>query len=260
MPRFAEELLLLILDNDDGDIVASMPPRSLNTLLAGALLMDLALENRIDSDLEQVTLVDATPVGDNLLDPVLADIQGMLTAEGMSRLDATKRIFMETLRMYPAIPGLTRTAANSFKLGGYTVPARSKTIVGNTVAHHLPQCFPNPKRFDIDRFLPERNEHSQPGAFAPFGLGTHRCLGSSFAEVQVVLSLLTIAHHAEITMDPPDYNLKIGQTTAPHPAKSFKFRLRRRRQHSRWASGRQPGTPPSSVGRHPAGHAPARAS
>ena len=74
MLRFAEELLLLILDNDDGDIVASMPSQSLNTLLAGALLMDLALENRIDNDLERVILVDATPVGDDLLDPVLADI------------------------------------------------------------------------------------------------------------------------------------------------------------------------------------------
>ena len=41
--------------------------------------------------------------------------------------------------MYPVIPGLTRTAANSFEFGGYTVPAASKIIVGNTVAHHLPQ-------------------------------------------------------------------------------------------------------------------------
>ena len=74
VPRFAGELLPLILDNDDGDIVTSMPSQSLNTLLAGALLMDLALENRIDTDLERVTLVDATPVGSNLLDPVLADM------------------------------------------------------------------------------------------------------------------------------------------------------------------------------------------
>ena len=50
--------------------------------------------------------------------------QGTLTAEGLHRLDVTKRIFMETLRMYPVIPGLTRTAANSFEFGGYTVPAR----------------------------------------------------------------------------------------------------------------------------------------
>ena len=159
--------------------------------------------------------------------------QGALTAEGLSRLDVTKRIFMETLRMYPAIPGLMRTAANSFEFGGYTVPAGSKIIVGNTVAHHLPHCFPDPERFDIDRFLPERAEHGQPGVFAPFGLGTHRCLGSNFAEVQVILTLLTIARHAEIELAPPGYNLKIEQAPTPHPARSFKFRLLRRHQDSR---------------------------
>ena len=118
--------------------------------------------------------------------------------------------YMETLRTYPVIPGLTRTAANSFEFGGYTVPAGSKIIVGNTVAHHLPHCFPNPERFDIDRFLPELAEHGRPGAFAPFGLGTHRCLGSNFAEARVTLTLLNIARHSEIRMTPPDYNLKSG--------------------------------------------------
>ena len=44
MLRLAQEILLLTLNNDDGDIVASMAPQSLNTLLAGAVLMDLALE------------------------------------------------------------------------------------------------------------------------------------------------------------------------------------------------------------------------
>ena len=162
--------------------------------------------------------------------------QGILTGEGLHKLDVTRRIFVETLRMYPVIPGLTRTAANSFEFGGYAVPARSKIIVGNTVAHHLPQYFPNPERFDIDRFLPERAEHGQPGAFAPFGLGTHRCLGSNFAETQVILSLLTIARHTEIELAPPGYNLKVEQAPTPHPARSFRFRLLRRRHHSRWAS------------------------
>ena len=65
------------------------------------------------------------------------------------------------------------------------MPANTKVIVGNTAAHHLPQYFPHPERFDIDRYLPGRAEHKQRGAFEPFGLGTHRCLGSNFAEAQV---------------------------------------------------------------------------
>ena len=74
MLRFAEEILLLILDNSDGDIASSLPPHSLDTVLAGAVLMDLALEDRIDTDLEKLMLADSTPVGDDLLDPILAEI------------------------------------------------------------------------------------------------------------------------------------------------------------------------------------------
>ena len=73
MLRFAEEITLLLLNDDDGKF-AHVPRWSLNYALAGGVLMDLALENRIDTDLEKLVLVDDTPVGDSLLDPTLADI------------------------------------------------------------------------------------------------------------------------------------------------------------------------------------------
>ena len=73
MLRFAEELMLLILDDENGRF-ARVPDRLMRYALAGGVLMDLALENRIDTDLQNLILVDSTPVGDNLLDPTLADI------------------------------------------------------------------------------------------------------------------------------------------------------------------------------------------
>ena len=73
MLRFAEEIILLLLNDDDGRF-AHVSGWSLNYALAGGVLMDLALENRIDTDLEKLVLVDATPVGDSLLDETLADI------------------------------------------------------------------------------------------------------------------------------------------------------------------------------------------
>ena len=72
MLRFAEEMTLLLLD-DDGRF-QRVPTWSLNYALAGGVLMDLALEYRIDTDLDKLTLIDSTPLGDNLLDSVLADI------------------------------------------------------------------------------------------------------------------------------------------------------------------------------------------
>ena len=71
--RLAEETILLLLDEEGGGL-RPVPERTLNLALAGAVLMDLQLADRIDTDLDSVILLDSTPLGDDLLDPTLADI------------------------------------------------------------------------------------------------------------------------------------------------------------------------------------------
>ena len=73
MLRFVEEIVLLLLRDEDGSFV-HVPSWSLDYAVAGGVLMDLAMENRIDTDLEHLILADSTPVGDSLLDPTLVDI------------------------------------------------------------------------------------------------------------------------------------------------------------------------------------------
>ena len=73
MLRFPEEIMLLLLDDRGGEFVR-VPEWSIQCALAGSVLMDLALENRIDTDTVRLVLVDSTPVGDDLLDPTLAEI------------------------------------------------------------------------------------------------------------------------------------------------------------------------------------------
>lgn len=72
--RFAEEIILLMLNDHDGTF-ARVPRASVDYALAGGVLMDLALENRIDTDLDKLVVLDATPLGDSLLDPTLAEIE-----------------------------------------------------------------------------------------------------------------------------------------------------------------------------------------
>ena len=69
--RFAEEITLLMLNDEDGEFVR-VPGWSMQCAFAGSVLMDLALENRIDTDLKRLVLIDPTPLGDDLLDPTLA--------------------------------------------------------------------------------------------------------------------------------------------------------------------------------------------
>ena len=80
MLRFADELLLLLIDDKRGDLIP-IPKWSLSCALAGALLMDLALEGRIDTDPDYLLVLAATPLGDDLLDPVLEEIAGAEAAQ-----------------------------------------------------------------------------------------------------------------------------------------------------------------------------------
>ncbi len=74
MPTFSEEFLLLALSDPKGGFVRE-PPERFDNALAGAILMDLALLNRIDTDIDHLILVEAAPTGDSLLDKVLAAIR-----------------------------------------------------------------------------------------------------------------------------------------------------------------------------------------
>jgi len=79
MPTLAEEVLLLAHDEARGQFVEA-PPLATDTALAGAVLMELAMWNRIDTDLDRLTVVDPTPTGEPVLDGILARI----TAEPVS--------------------------------------------------------------------------------------------------------------------------------------------------------------------------------
>lgn len=154
-------------------------------------------------------------------------------AEGIRRMTTTQQVLMETLRMYPIAPALPRTAMNAFEFGGYHIPAGTQVLVAISVPHYLPEFYPNPHQFDIERYSPERREHARPGVFAPFGLGHHACLGQGFAQVQMILTIAAMLNKADLAMEPPDYRLKISYSPIAHPNHSFKFRMLARR----WSRG-----------------------
>ncbi len=154
---------------------------------------------------------------------------GGATAEGIRGLDVTRRVAMETLRLFPVAAGLRRTVATSFDFGGHRLRAGEPVVVATAVTHYLPEYFPEPERFDIDRYLPERAEHRQAGLYVPFGVGAHRCLGADFAEGQIVLTLAALVHDTRIALDPPDYEMRTFPQPFNSPRKEFRFRLLERR-------------------------------
>ena len=153
------------------------------------------------------------------------------TAEALDpqAMDATHRFAMEVLRLHPVIPVHMRTAMNSFVLEGIEVPASSTVLVAFTATHYMEEHFPEPDRFDIDRYLEPRNEHRQAGAYAPFGVGTHVCGGQGWTRLQMAANLLLIARHLELELVPRDYHLRLNPLPKVSPDKRFKFRVNRHR-------------------------------
>ena len=94
-----------------------------------------------------------------------------------SAIDVTHRLIMESMRMYPIVPMSVRNVMNTCVVEDFELPEGSQIFDAQTAAHYMEDTFPEPYTSDIDRYLPERNEHLSPG-YAPYALGTHTCLGS----------------------------------------------------------------------------------
>jgi len=100
-------------------------------------------------------------------------------------LPVLERSLKETLRCYPAAWVGPRRAVRDVTLAGVPVPAEIGVQYSSWVTHHLPQLYPDPFRFDPDRFLPEREAALPRGAYIPFGGGSRMCLGKRFGEYEL---------------------------------------------------------------------------
>ena len=155
---------------------------------------------------------------------------GSPTLNDLKRLDVIHRVAMETMRLYPITPVLPRTSANAFPFQGHAVAAGRPVLVAHTVPHMMAEYYPDPQRFDIERYTAERAEHRRPGVYAPFGVGAHSCLGRSLAEALMAINMACILHETEIELHPADYRLRTALKPALSPHRSFRFRLVRRRR------------------------------
>ncbi|MGN6868165.1 MAG: cytochrome P450 [Solirubrobacteraceae bacterium] len=100
-------------------------------------------------------------------------------------LPVLERSLKETLRCYPAAWVGPRRTTRDVTLAGVPVPAEIGVQYSSWVTHHLPELYPDPFRFDPDRFLPEREAALPRGAYIPFGGGSRMCLGKRFGEYEL---------------------------------------------------------------------------
>ncbi|MCQ3802892.1 MAG: cytochrome P450 [bacterium] len=145
-----------------------------------------------------------------------------------STIDVTHRMMMESLRIYPIVPLSLRNVMNSCVVEGYELPVGSRVHIVQTASHFMEDIFPDPFKFDIDRYLPPRLEHRDPG-YAPYGLGTHKCLGSRWMELQLTINVLMVAHHFTLEVAPSNFKLRFNPLPSLKPSKKLKFHIAEQR-------------------------------
>ena len=129
---------------------------------------------------------------------------------------------LETLRLHSFAPVIARTASKDFVFAGYRVREGQTVMIGTMVSHFLPELFPAPYTFDVERYSEKRREHKQLGAFAPFGIGTHICLGAGAAEAQMVLVMATLLHLVCPERIHPEARLRVKFDPGPTLGDAFR--------------------------------------
>jgi cytochrome P450/NADPH-cytochrome P450 reductase len=150
----------------------------------------------------------------------------------IAQLDVIDRVLKETLRLWPTAPAITLGAYEDTVIGGkYPIAKDYPVQLLIASLHRDPKVWEDPERFDIDRFLPEREAKMHPHAYKPFGSGVRACIGRQFALVEAKLALAMILHNFAL-YDSEDYKLSVKETLTLKPD-HFSLRVRSRRPHER---------------------------
>lgn len=143
------------------------------------------------------------------LDGVLAD--GRLPSiEDLPALRYTEMVVSESMRLYPPAWAVGRRAVEDHTVGGYLIPRGSLLLVSQYVMHRDARFWPEPERFDPERWTPEARAARPPFTYFPFGGGPRRCIGESFAVMEAVLVVATLAARWRMRALP-------GRTAEPRP-------------------------------------------
>jgi cytochrome P450 len=138
--------------------------------------------------------------------------QRLPTLADYPSLRYTEQVFAESMRLYPPAWAMGRMSTREIHLGPYNIPAGAHIFFSQYIMSRTPEYFPDPLRFDPDRFTPEAKAARPKFTYFPFGGGSRQCIGESFAWMEGVFSIATLAQRwrmAYLGATPPAPQAKI---------------------------------------------------
>jgi cytochrome P450 len=136
------------------------------------------------------------------------------TREDVERLPLTRRVIAESMRLYPPAWAIGREVKEPVEIGGFTLPSESVVLICPWIVHHDARWFPDPERFDPTRWCEDAGTPARPRwSYFPFGGGSRSCIGESFAWMEGVIVLATIARHWRVVAASPRHPALIPTIT-----------------------------------------------
>lgn len=121
-------------------------------------------------------------------------------ASDVPQLKFTEMIAKESMRLYPPAYVVGRESVNECEIGGYLVPPRTQVFMSTWVVHRDARFFDEPDKFKPERWTPEFINNLPKYAYFPFGGGPRICIGNTFAMMEIVLLLATIAQKFRLSL------------------------------------------------------------
>ena len=160
------------------------------------------------------------------VDTVLGD--RVPTADDLATLPYLRQVVDETLRVSPAAWQTMRHAVDADVIGGYDVPAGASVYVNLLTLHRNPAYWPDPARFDPDRFAPAVSAQRPRNAYIPFGIGPRACLGKSFALTELQIVLAMVVQRFELLIPPGQPPVRMQPLISLRPEGGVHLVLERR--------------------------------
>jgi cytochrome P450 len=145
----------------------------------------------------------------------------------LPKLPYTEMVIREVIRLYPPAAGVAREPIEDMKIAGYDLPKGSLIVVSTYAMHRDERFFPDPERYDPERFAPGWEERIPRYAYLPFGSGPRVCIGSGFALMEARLILATLARRFKLSLE-TDEEVRPVQLVTVKPSAPVRMRVERR--------------------------------
>ena len=149
------------------------------------------------------------------------------TVADLPNLSYTRQVFAESLRLYPPAWLMTRRNLDDFTVGKYTLPARTFIMISPYLTHHDARFFPDPEAFQPQRWASVSPDNRPRSGYFPFGGGPRQCIGESFAWMEGLLLLATLAPKWQLRLV-PDHPVALRPLVTLRPKYGMRMILTKR--------------------------------